>query len=196
MELKCYLVHNKLLNSKGSEKVFPKVANYKPLDGDDFIDKVAESQHLGRAVICGVLAAVAEELVTWIGNGHAVTIENLGTFSVGMKGDVESDNRGVLQLKDAKVSKVNFIPSTRLKNKLSKVKFTLINHNVNVVTRPADDELMDAARRVTNEYGYFVRADFAEAAGISYNYAGKALKRLAGEGRLTDDGSGHYRVAE
>ena len=194
MELKCMLMRNSLLNGKGREKIFPKVTNYEQMSAERFIEKVASSSRLTRGEIKSVLAAVTDELVTWVGNGHAVTIEDLGTFSVSMKGDAIPDDKGVLQLRNAHVSGVNFIPSKWLKSKLHDVKFTLVNHNVKEGAQLSDEELMEAAGRAANSEGYITRQAFVRAAKVSYSYAGKVLKRLAEEGKLERDEIDRFRI--
>lgn len=194
MELNCILMRSKTLNGGRGTKIFPKVVNYDRTRADEFVDKVSQLCHVPRGQVLNVLSSVADVLTTEIGNGHTVTIQDLGTFGVSMKGDVLPDDNGVLQLRNARVAGVNFSPARRLKSELSHTKFTLISHNVKEIEQPTDEQLMDAARRATNEYGYIIRQGFAAAAGISYSYAGKTLNRLADEGKLEREGVDRYRI--
>ncbi len=167
MELNCILMRSKTLNGGRGTKIFPKVANYDRTRADEFVEKVSQLCHVPRGQVLNVLSSVADVLTTEIGNGHTVTIQDLGTFGVSMKGDVLPDDNGVLQLRNARVAGVNFSPSKRLKTELSHTKFTLVSHNVKEIKQPTDEQLMDAARRATNEHGYIIRQGFAAAAGIS-----------------------------
>ena len=198
MELKCVLKRCSNLNGNAGDRIYPKVTNYNLISADSFISEVASRRQLTEGEIKSVLSGVVEVLAYLIGGGHSVTIDRLGTFSVSMKGGVAADARGVLQLKDARVKGVNFIPAKALKAALGDVKFSLVNHNVTEAAQLDDAKALEAARRAVGERGFFIRSEFAKAAGVSYSYAGKVLARLVESGALSCESLGHshiFRVA-
>lgn len=194
MELKCVLMRNGMLKGKAGEKIYPKVANYNQLSSEHFIELVADNRQLSKGEIKSVLAAITEVLALEIGNGHSVMIDGLGTFSISMTGDAVADNKGVLQLKNAAISKVNFLPAKALKASLKDVKFTLLHHNVNEATKIDDDEAMRIIGELCKEKKFFLCRDFARAAGISYDYARRTIGALVDEGKLTYECVGRSKV--
>ena len=192
------LMRNSLLKGKAGERVYPRVINYDNVSAERFVAGVAERRQLTRGEIKAVLSGVADELAMQICNGHTVTIDGLGTFSVSMKGSAVEDSRGVLQLGEGLVRKVNFIPSKQLKSKLDEARFSLVSHEVSDAARVDDAMAVEAAQALTERQGSFMRSDFAKAAGLSYSYAGRVLARLAEEGRVVCTNVGRtklYRAA-
>ncbi|MCH5178376.1 MAG: HU family DNA-binding protein [Prevotellaceae bacterium] len=194
MELKCVLMRNSMFKGKAGEKIYPKVLNYNQMPSEQFIETVAAAHQLSTGEIKSVLAGIADILALEIGSGHSVTIDGLGTFSVSMTGEAVADKRGVLQLKDAAVSKVNFLPAKSFKAALSDVKFTLINHNVNDATKLDADEALRIAGELTKDKGFFLCRDLAKAAGVSYDYARRTIAALASEGKLKYEYVGRSKV--
>lgn len=194
MELKCVLMRNSLLKGKAGEKIYPKVLNYNQMSSEHFIEQVATNCQLHKGEIKSVLSGIAEMLALEIGSGHSVTIDGIGTFSVSMTGEAVADEQGVLQLKDAAVNKVNFLPAKSLKWALSNVKFSLVNHNINDATKLDTDEALRIAAELSKDNHSFLCRDFAEAAGASYDYARRTIAALVEQGKLKYELVGRSKV--
>lgn len=109
------------LDHNGEKKCYYKVRTYSNLSSDEFIKKICyPGSGLSEGDVAKVLCRMADELKLWLAEGHTVTIDELGTFSLSIgvtdDGEVE-DFEGVGKAVNAKrigVRSVNFRPNKQL----------------------------------------------------------------------------------
>lgn len=181
----CKIMRNRRLKGAAGEKLYPKAIKYNTLTDDDFVSRLSDTYQLTEGQVRAVLTSAAEVLSTCLSVGHGVHIKGFGTFSLAMKGEVQPDGNNVLQLKNAQVKSVNFLPDSRMKRKLGDVKFRLASHEVNDALAPTDEELLDVARRICESRPMFTNELFVKYTGVSESYARRRLGQLVAAGALT-----------
>lgn len=197
--IKCEIKRNKFLGEKAGRVLFLKPLKYNTMQMDDFVHEVSATRNLSEGQIRAVLTSAAEVLATRLSYGHSVHIDGMGTFSLAMKGGVQPDAKGVLQVKNARVSGVNFLCDRRMQDYMGPVKFKLTSHFVHDMLALDEAAAMEMANRLMEGGQVFTRSQFAEAAGASYSYATKVLVELVEKGLISESNIGRtivYKAVE
>lgn len=178
---------------EGKQTKYADVVNAAAIGGDDFVDAVCRNRNLERAQVKAVLSGVSETLAEYLSLGHVVRVDGIGSFSVDVKGRLEEDKRGVLQLKDAHVKTVKIKPSADLIKELGECSFTLLSHNAFTRRTMDSDAAKETVLRLLEEKPFFTCNDFQRETGTSKSYALKLLTQLKEDGsvRQTRYGRGY-----
>ena len=109
------------MNGTGEKKAYYKVKTYSNLNSDDFVKKICyPGSGLSRGDMSKVMTRIVDELKRCLAEGHSVTIDELGTFSlsIGVKDDDEVEdfdgNGKKVTAKRLGVRGVNFRPDKQL----------------------------------------------------------------------------------
>ena len=194
MTINCKIMRNSLLKGEAGKALYPRVIKNQAMKSGDFVKMVAANRPVSEASVKAVLSAMSEVLATCLANGNTVQVDGLGTFSIAMKGEIKADENGVLQLKNAGISTLNFQPDKDIMASFDDVKFTLKSHDVFEARTISTADAEAIADQIAAEVGQFTREVFAAKAGISYSYAGNVLKALEGEGKITATTFGRTKV--
>lgn len=176
---------NGFLLGKAAEAVYPQALTYETIDTKRFAENVADRRRLELGHVRAVLAGIREEIAMCLSNGHSVSIEGLGTFSLVMRGEAVQQENGTYRLKDGYVSGVRFSLSRDLLADLYDVKFEPVDGIVRESAQMEDADALAFAAELTNRYGGFTRRDFARRVHHSYGYTKKKLDALVEAGSLT-----------
>ena len=109
------------INGTGERKAYYKVKTYSNLSSEDFVKKICyPGSGLNQGDVAKVMCRMVDEMKRWLAEGHTVTIDELGTFSLSIgvmdDGEVEDfDGNGKkVTAKRIAVRGVNFRPDKQL----------------------------------------------------------------------------------
>ena len=188
------------------------------VSGEKFINMVAHRRGFSESIIGGVLNDVAEELALLLGEGRAVTVPGIGTFSLGIR--LKEERKQQLdEEQDAAegTSKKATEPNARnielhhLNFRKDKELFREISRHFNQQTMKRvggkqghritiDDttqrQRIEAAHRYLEEHHYMHVGDYAELTGLSYTSAQRELRELDRYqySGITSKGRGSHKV--
>ena len=171
---------------KGRNVVYAEPVNYSTINADAFVEYVRQN--------CQVMAAMVEQLLVFLTNGHRVTVPNLGSFMMKLKSEVGKDKNGKPILKNARFGGLRFIPGKKFSVMLKQTKFGLMSDYVRKVDGLSDENAKELARLLCEEQGFFLIADFRREARVSYTYARKVVNKMLADGFLTMRRSGQLCV--
>ncbi len=109
------------MNGNGEKKAYYKVRTYSNLHSEDFINKICyPGSGLSRGDVSKVMCRMVDEMKRWLAEGHTITIDDLGTFSlsIGVMDDEETEdfdgNGKRVNAKRIGVRGVNFRPDKQM----------------------------------------------------------------------------------
>ena len=179
---------------KGRNVVYAEPVNYSTISADAFVEYVRQNCQVGEAQVRSVMAAMVEQLLVFLTNGHRVTVPNLGSFMMKLKSEVGKDKNGKPILKNARFGGLRFIPGKKFSVMLKQTKFGLMSDYVRKVDGLSDENAKELARLLCEEQGFFLIADFRREARVSYTYARKVVNKMLADGFLTMRRSGQLCV--
>lgn len=174
--------------------VYPDVVDAATIGEEEFVEMVCRNRNLEPAQVKAVLSGVKDTLGNLLSLGHRVKVSGLGSFSLDVKGRIEKDRNGVLQLNDASVKRVRMIPSKKLLQAVGDCKFSLVSHNVVDVADNDAAAAEEAVDWLLKEKPFFIIPDLMKATGTSWSLANKMLLAMEQSGRLTKTRSGRYYI--
>ena len=83
------------MNGTGERKAYYKVKTYSNLSSEDFVKKICyPGSGLNQGDVAKVMCRMVDEMKRWLAEGHTVTIDELGTFSlsIGVMDDGEVED--------------------------------------------------------------------------------------------------------
>lgn len=109
------------MNGNGERKAYYQVRSYSNLSSEDFVKKLCfPGSGLNKGDVAKVMCRMVDEMKRWLAEGHTVTIDDLGTFSlsIGVMDDNEVEdfegNGKKVNTKRIGVRGVNFRPNKML----------------------------------------------------------------------------------
>ena len=109
------------MNGTGERKAYYKVKTYSNLSSEDFVKKICyPGSGLNQGDVAKVMCRMVDEMKRWLAEGHTITIDELGTFSlsIGVMDDDEVEdfdgNGKKVTAKRIGVRGVNFRPDKQL----------------------------------------------------------------------------------
>lgn len=193
MSIKC-IVRQSGGMMKEKDVVYPDVVDAATISDEEFLKMVCINRQLEPAQVKAVLSGVKDTLADLLRLGHRVKVGEIGSFSLDVKGRLEKDRNGVLQLKDASVKHVKMIPSKLFLQALGECKFSLRSHNVVGVADNDAAAAEEAVDQLLKEKPFFIIPDLMRETGISWSLANKMLLAMEQSGKLTKTRSGRYYI--
>ena len=179
---------------KGRNVVYAEPVNYSTISADAFVEYVRQNCQVGEAQVRSVMAAMVEQLLVFLTNGHRGTGTNLGSFMMKLKSEVGKDKNGKPILKNARFGGLRFIPGKKFSVMLKQTKFGLMSDYVREVDGLSDENAKELAWLLCEWQGFFLIADFRREARVSYTYARKVVNKMLADGFLTMRRSGQLCV--
>ena len=95
--------------------------SYTTITNDDLVEKIVKTSYVPRAAVAATLVGLVEQMENYLLEGHRLQLDNFGTFSLTVDGNVvkEAHNAGIE--KQFNKLKINFNPAVELKAKLANV---------------------------------------------------------------------------
>lgn len=114
------------MDGSGERKCYYKVRTYSNLSSKDFVERLCyPGSGLNQGDVAKVLCRMVDEMKRWLADGHTVTIDELGTFSlsIGVMDDKEVEdfegNGKKVTAKRIGVRGVNFRPDKQMVRDIS-----------------------------------------------------------------------------
>lgn len=193
MSIKCIIRQINALDET-KESLYPEVVHAATIREDEFVEMVCRNRGLEPAQVKAVLSGVSRTAGTLLSLGHRVKIEGLGSLSVSVKGDLEQDGRGVIQLKNAALKTIKITPARKLLREAAPCGFSLLSHEPQVRATADPDAACAAAGALLGQKPYFVSSEFQEEAGVSRSLAKKLLTALEQDGIVRKHRSGGSNI--
>ena len=95
--------------------------NYSTITNNDLIDKIVKTSYVPRSAVAATLVALSEVMENFLFEGHRLQLDNFGTFSLTVDGNVVKEAQDAGIEKQFNKLKINFNPAVELKEKLSNV---------------------------------------------------------------------------
>ena len=71
------------MNGTGERKAYYKIKTYSNLRSEEFINKICyPGSGLNKGDVSKVMCRMVDEMKRWLAEGHTITIDELGTFSL------------------------------------------------------------------------------------------------------------------
>ena len=109
------------MDGKGERKAYYKIRTYSNLRSEEFINKICyPGSGLNKGDVSKVMCRMVDEMKRWLAEGHTITIDELGTFSlsIGVLDDDEVEdfegNGKKVNAKRIGVRGVNFRPEKQM----------------------------------------------------------------------------------
>lgn len=191
------------MDGSGERKCYYKVKTYSNLSSKDFIKKICyPDSGLSRGEVNKVICYMVDEMKRWLAEGHTVTIDGLGTFSlsIGVKDDDEvEDFEGHGKKVTARrigVRGVNFRPEKQMVKDISRAcklhKGYESSNNRSPYTR---DERLKLAQDYIAEHHFMRVRDYEEMTGLPHSTAANELRDFCVQPTgITFEGRGNTKV--
>ena len=196
-----------------------RIKNRQTYSGEDFIRQVAHRRGFSESVVMGVLADVAAELEELLGEGSAVTLPGIGTFSLGIRLNEERRRQLLAEQESAEDDAAAAVAEPNARNiELHHINFRKDKRFFDRVAKrfsqqplervggregsriTLDDttqrQRIDAAHQYLATHHYMHVADYAALTGLSHSTAQRELRELARYqySGITSEGRGSHRV--
>lgn len=169
--------------------VYAKPVGGQLVDSDKLAGLIEHATTASRADILLVLSALADEMGFQMEQGNRVKLDGLGTFSISMGGEIDTDRNGKLLLKDAHVRGIRFKPTPSLMAKLRRADFTRQYHRGRHSANVDEQTVRQTALRLTEGGNAFITRLFRYELGLTYHMAYKWLNCLVSDGTLREVGT-------
>ena len=191
------------MNGTGERKAYYKVKTYSNLSSEDFVKKICcPGSGLNQGDVVKVMCRMVDEMKRWLAEGHTITIDELGTFSlsIGVMDDEEVEdfdgNGKKVTAKRIGVRGVNFRPDKQLvrdigrKCKLHKVYKT--PNNSSPSTRAHRQKM---AQDYIAEHHFMRVRDYETMTLLPHSTAAKELRDFCVQPTgITSEGRGNTKV--
>lgn len=113
------------VHGTGERKVYPKAVHCSQISYKYFVEKMAR-RGFTKGLIDGVLGELVKEMEMYLGNGHSVKIDGLGTFNIALgmknqeKAEVVKEKGERYDTKNVYIKTVQFLPDADWMRKLRK----------------------------------------------------------------------------
>lgn len=172
------------LDGTGKKKAYYKVKTYSNISSEDFVKKVCyPGSGLNHGDVAKVMCRMVDEMKRWLAEGHTITIDELGTFSlsIGVMDDDEVEdfegNGKKVTAKRIGVRGVNFRPDKQLVKDIGRRcelrKGSELPNNRSPYTR---DQRLKMARDFIAEHHFMRVRDYEEMTLLPHSTAANELR--------------------
>ncbi|MBO4730587.1 MAG: HU family DNA-binding protein [Bacteroidaceae bacterium] len=176
------------------DAIYVEPLNYSTIKAKSLLTHLQKRLQLDSGQVQAVISGLVKQMIVFLQIGHKVEVPGLGIFSLKMKGDVIRDSEGVLQIDNARYGGIHFSPCKTFRENLWDTKFSLFSHNVLMSYTLNEDLILEIARELCEENGFFLAKEFAARAVVSYSYTCKKLNELVAAGKVLRRCSGRLKI--
>ena len=160
---------------------YAQVIEQPPVTTDEIARNIASGSTFNEYEVIPVLEYVYQEMQKALLNGRGVHLKGLGYFSLHLTGDVVTNDKGTEMLRNAQVDDIRFRPEQQFLSRFHKIELRRQKREGQSVGRLSDEEVMQRAARLTEQYGMFTPAQLESALNLHRNQVYRLLKRLEKE---------------
>lgn len=191
------------MDGSGERKCYYKVKTYSNLSSKDFAKKICyPGSGLSQGEVSKVICHLVDEMKRWLAEGHTVTIDELGTFSLSIgvmdDGEVEDfeGNGKKVTAKRIGVRGVNFRPEKQMVRDINRAcklhKGYESPNNRSPYTR---DERLKLAQDYIAEHHFMRVRDYEAMTGLPHSTAANELRDFCVQPTgITFEGRGNTKV--
>ena len=187
MTVKLKIFESNLNRATVATSYYPRVQSYNTYSTEEFANQLSINESISLSNVKAVLNAFGSELLKHLCNGHNVKIDGLGTFSLGVSGNVTMKGSKA-SIRNIHLTKINLLADKSVAQLLKYTKLEAIGdvpQHKAIISIDKAKEIMEELL-TTNEVIY--ASDFADRAHVSTYNANKILKQLVSEGSLIRSG--------
>ncbi len=173
----------------GKQIVCARATSHHTCGSDRLFRELEKATTLTSADLKAALQALSETVVAHLLDGDNVRLDGLGTFSVSVDGDVQTDENGKYYLKQPRVSAIRFHPAPAAQQAMKEANFVAASRLPVGDAVPSIEDAREAAKALLAEKSVFTASDFRKALHLSSTTAYNLLKRLVDEGILRNTGT-------
>lgn len=193
------------VGGSGKRKVFPTLERRENITTEKFIEEMKSYQRaIDKSVLKAVVMEAADTLARLLSEGHTVTLDDIGTFSMSLKfiderpTEIESDSDKMLYRRVG-VKDVNFRVSKGLMGTLQrKTKFERLTTGVKILKKRiyTREERIENALRIIGEKGYMTLGDYVEINNVTLSTASRELASLTSDptSPISHTGRGNHKI--
>ncbi len=183
----------------GEERLMVRTVANGTVGTEDIVKHIEKACTLTEGDVKAALSALAAQLTDTLAAGCNFYLEGFGYFSPRVGGEIRRNADGRLWLKDAAVRTVAFRPEKRLVKRLHGVEITSREHKGRHSRRWEADGLVEVARQLVAERGFFTPAQFGAASGLTRSSCYAWLRQAEEAGTIVNAGTPRakiYKMAE
>ena len=191
------------MNGTGERKAYYKVKTYSNLSSENFVKKICyPGSGLNQGDVAKVMCRMVDEMKRWLAEGHTITIDELGTFSlsIGVMDDDEVEdfdgNGKKVTAKRIGVRGVNFRPDKQLVRDIgSKCKLHKGYDSPNNRSPYTLDQRLKMAQDYIAEHHFMRVRDYETMTLLPHSTAAKELRDFCVQPTgITSEGRGNTKV--
>lgn len=175
------------VHGTGERKVYPKATHCSQISYDFFVNKLAQRSGFSKGVINGVLSELVQEMEFYLGNGHSVKVDGLGTFNLALgmmnreKAEEVKEEGERYDTNNVYIKSVHFLPDA---NWMRKLRQTIELNKVGAVKtlvpeRNTREERHQMALEYLNTHPFMRVMHYAVLTGVHHNVACKELRAFS-----------------
>ena len=150
----------------------------------DIAQNIADGSTFKPSEVLPIIECLGAEIVKALKNGYNVHIDGMGYYNLQIKGEIVTNARGTEMLRGAEVTDIRFRPEQRYLNLFQKVEIQRERHARNSVSSLTEEEILHAARQLTEQQGMFTAIQLESALKLHTNVVYSLLKRLVEEHKI------------
>lgn len=193
------------MQGEGKRRVYPKLDAYELIDTEKFIKEIHSYQRaIAPSVIEAVLTEMSDVLRCKLSEGHAVKIDDLGTFSLSLTfndnkaTEIQSDDDDMMR-RHVEVSNVNFKAApTFLKQLKMGTHLERKESGVNKIIRCeyTRAQRIENALNIINSHGFITLTEYAKVNSLCRTYASQDLSEISSDptSPIKSTGKGSHKV--
>ena len=150
----------------------------------DIAQNIADGSTFKPSEVLPIIECLGAEIVKALKNGYNVHIDGMGYYNLQIKGEIVTNARGTEMLRGAEVTDIRFRPEQKYLNLFQKVEIQRERHARNSVSSLTEEEILHAARQLTEQQGVFTAIQLESALKLHTNVVYSLLKRLVEEHKI------------
>ena len=191
------------MNGTGERKAYYKVKTYSNLSSENFVKKICyPGSGLNQGDVAKVMCRMVDEMKRWLAEGHTITIDELGTFSlsIGVMDDDEVEdfdgNGKKVTAKRIGVRGVNFRPDKQLvRDIVRKCKLHKVYDSPNNRSPYTRDQRLKMAQDYIAEHHFMRVHDYETMTLLPHSTVAKELREFCVQPTgITSEGRGNTKV--
>lgn len=191
------------MNGTGERKAYYKVKTYSNLSSENFVKKICyPGSGLNQGDVAKVMCRMVDEMKRWLAEGHTITIDELGTFSlsIGVMDDDEVEdfdgNGKKVTPKRIGVRGVNFRPDKQLvRDIVRKCKLHKVYDSPNNRSPYTRDQRLKMTQDYIAEHHFMRVHDYETMTLLPHSTVAKELREFCVQPTgITSEGRGNTKV--
>ena len=184
-------------NSEANEESIPRyharVVNRQTLDPDTLVDRICERSTLGRGDVLALFKELSHEMRQQLLAGNAVTLPNLGTFSLSLHAPADA-NPTTSRAEHIQVKRIEFRADNQLRTNILHAATFERSANKTHSASLTNEEVNKLVGSYLKEHPFITRKTLSELCHFTKGTALNQIRRLVNEGILVNSNTPHQPI--